>query len=71
VAAVGELAGRAGSQGLDALGPTVLGGARVQLLLLGGEALPEVLRELVGPLRRRRPRGTSWLTVDMDPLDLT
>jgi primosomal protein N' (replication factor Y) len=65
-----DLAVRARAAGLTVLGPAVLAGARVQLVLLGDAALPAAVADMLAPLRGRRRIGATRLAVDIDPVEL-
>lgn len=68
---VGEdLAARCRTAGLSLLGPAVLPGGRVQLVLLGAAELPRALAAALEPLRGRRRLGSVRLVVDVDPVEL-
>jgi primosomal protein N' (replication factor Y) len=65
-----DLAERARATGLTVLGPAVLVGARVQVVLLGDATLPAAVAAVLEPLRGRRRLGATRLAVDVDPVEL-
>jgi primosomal protein N' (replication factor Y) len=66
----GELAESCRREGLTVLGPVTLAGGRSQVVLLGGEELPQAVASALEPLRGRRRLGARTLTVDVDPVEL-
>ncbi|MGH7320061.1 MAG: replication restart helicase PriA [Candidatus Rokuibacteriota bacterium] len=65
-----EVADRCRSSGLSVLGPVVLSGARVQLVLQGDHDVPMALSRALAPFRGHRRWGSIQLLVDVDPVDL-
>ncbi|MBI3456420.1 MAG: primosomal protein N' [Candidatus Rokubacteria bacterium] len=65
-----DLAGRCRAEGLAVLGPAVVPGGRVQLVLLGGGEVPRAVARVLEPLRGRRRLGPMRLLVDIDPVEL-
>jgi primosomal protein N' (replication factor Y) len=65
-----DLAERCRAAGLAVLGPTELAGGRTQLLLVGGDEVPDAVARAIEPLRGRRRLGGVRLLVDVDPVEL-
>ncbi len=65
-----DLAARGRAAGATVLGPAMLAGGRVQVVLLGGPELPATVTGVLEPLRGRRRLGGTRLTVDIDPVEL-
>ena len=65
-----DLAARGRAAGATVLGPARLAGARIQVVLLGGAELPEIVRGVLEPLRGRRRLGGTRLGIDIDPVEL-
>jgi primosomal protein N' (replication factor Y) len=67
---VDEVGERCRGEGLTVLGPAPMAGARVQLIVLGGDELPGAVARALAHLRGRRRFGGVRLAVDIDPVEL-
>ena len=64
-----DLVPAAQTLGLTVLGPATLPGHRAQVVLLGDDALPRGVSELLTPFRGHRRLGAIQLAVDIDPVE--